>query len=81
MMNQEEREPDVHTPDPNSWELHMDGSSTNERSKAGLILCGRSGFTIQQTITFRFPATNNEAEYEALLAGLRLAHIINLKSL
>ena len=59
----------------------MDGSSTNERAGAGLILCGPGGFNIQQAITFLFPATNNQAEYEALLAGLRLVNTLGLKNL
>ena len=59
----------------------MDGSSTNERSGAGLILCGPGGFNIQQAITFLFTATNNQAEYEALLAGLWLVNTLGLKTL
>ena len=31
------------------------------------------------TIRFDFTASNNEAEYEALLAGLRLARNMNIK--
>ena len=31
-------------------------------------------FQIQQSNRFSFPAANNCSEYEALLAGLRLAH-------
>ena len=73
--------PHRHTPNPDSWELYMDGSSTNERSEADLILCGPGGFTVQQAITFQFPAINNQAEYEPLLAGLRLALTPNLKKL
>ncbi|XP_074346509.1 uncharacterized protein LOC141685296 [Apium graveolens] len=57
----------------NSWKLYVDGSSTAERSGAGLILISPEGFTIQQAITFAFKATNNQAEYEAFIAGLRLA--------
>ena len=70
-----------HTPDQQKWELYVDGSSTNERSGAGLILCGPGGFSIQHAIIFLFPTTNNQAEYEALLAGLWLANTLNLKTL
>ena len=76
-----QNEPYHHTPYPDSWELYVDGSSTNERFRAGLILCGPGGFTIQHAITFLFPATNNQTEYEALLVGLRLADTLNLKKL
>ncbi|XP_074346254.1 uncharacterized protein LOC141685028 [Apium graveolens] len=64
-----------------SWTLHVDGLATAERSGAGLILSSPGGFTIQQVITFAFKATNNEAEYEALLYGLRLARSLGVRSL
>ncbi|XP_074323151.1 uncharacterized protein LOC141660087 [Apium graveolens] len=64
-----------------SWTLHVDGSATAERSRAGLILSSPGGFTIQQAITFAFKATNNQAEYEALLSGLRLAKSLGVRNL
>ncbi|XP_074361085.1 uncharacterized protein LOC141701300 [Apium graveolens] len=65
----------------NSWTLYVDGSATAERSGADLILSSPDGFTIQQAITFAFKATNNQAEYEALLSGLRLAKSLGVKLL
>ncbi|XP_074326655.1 uncharacterized protein LOC141664597 [Apium graveolens] len=64
-----------------SWTLHVDGSATAERSRAGLILSSPDGFAIQQAITFAFKATNNQAEYEALLSGLRLAKSLGVRNL
>ncbi|XP_074350117.1 uncharacterized protein LOC141689659 [Apium graveolens] len=64
-----------------SWTIYVDGSATTERSGAGLILSIPDGFTIQQAITFAFKATNNQAEYEALLSGLRLAKSLGVKRL
>ncbi|XP_074336827.1 uncharacterized protein LOC141673998 [Apium graveolens] len=61
-----------------SWKLYVDGSSTAERSGAGLILISPKGFTIQQAITFAFKATNNQAEYEALIVGLKLAKSLGI---
>ncbi|XP_074323242.1 uncharacterized protein LOC141660177 [Apium graveolens] len=69
------------TSDRNSWTLHVDGSATAERSGVGLILSDPGGFTIQQAITFAFRATNNQAEYEALLSGLRLAKSLGVRRL
>ncbi|XP_074347023.1 uncharacterized protein LOC141685843 [Apium graveolens] len=66
---------------PDSWTLHVDGSATAERSGAGLILSSPDGFAIQQAITFAFKATNNQAEYEALLSGLRLAKSLEIRNL
>nr|KYP39784.1 Retrovirus-related Pol polyprotein from transposon 17.6 [Cajanus cajan] len=55
------------------WTLHVDGSSNCQGSGAGVILEGPKGLTLEQSLRFRFKASNNQAEYEALLAGLRLA--------
>ncbi|XP_074374612.1 uncharacterized protein LOC141715023 [Apium graveolens] len=63
------------------WMLYMDGSSTTERCGAGLILISPEGFTIQQAITFAFKATNNQAEYEALISGLRLAKSLGISKM
>ncbi|CAL8993944.1 unnamed protein product [Prunus brigantina] len=43
-------------------------------SGAGLVLRTPDGTTIEYAILFQFRASNNEPEYEALLAGLRLDH-------
>ncbi|XP_074373652.1 uncharacterized protein LOC141714001 [Apium graveolens] len=69
------------TDDKSAWTLYVDGSATVERSSEGLILSSPDGFTIQQAITFTFKETNNQAEYEALLSGLRLAESLGIKSL
>ncbi|XP_020219431.1 uncharacterized protein K02A2.6 [Cajanus cajan] len=55
------------------WILHVDGSSNRQGSGAGVILEGPRGITLEQSLRFRFKASNNQAEYEALLTGLRLA--------
>lgn len=67
--------------DSDSWQLFVDGSSTQERAGACLILKSPEGFTIQQAITFSFPVTNNQAEYEALLVGLRLSRTLQVQNL
>ncbi|XP_074328176.1 uncharacterized protein LOC141666089 [Apium graveolens] len=55
------------------WLLFVDGSSTADSAGAGIILISPGGFKVQQALKFEFPATNNVAKYEALIAGLRLA--------
>ncbi|GJR97252.1 reverse transcriptase domain-containing protein [Tanacetum coccineum] len=42
-------------------------------SSAGLILTSPEGTEFTYTLRFQFTASNNEAEYEALIAGLRIA--------
>ncbi|XP_024021689.1 uncharacterized protein LOC112091692 [Morus notabilis] len=58
---------------PQRWKLYVDGSSNEYGSGAGLVLHTPEGHKITLAIRFEFPVSNNEAEYEALLAGLRLA--------
>ncbi|KAL6279205.1 hypothetical protein ACE6H2_016086 [Prunus campanulata] len=48
---------------------------------AGLVLKAPDQRTIEYAIRFQFQASNNEAEYEALLAGLRLAKEIGAQQL
>ncbi|XP_020222088.1 uncharacterized protein LOC109804668 [Cajanus cajan] len=63
------------------WTMHVDGSSNNRGSGAGIILEGPTGLTLEQSLRFAFKASNNQAEYEALIAGLRLAQEIGVRRL
>ncbi|GJZ20663.1 reverse transcriptase domain-containing protein [Tanacetum coccineum] len=62
----------VETPQ-DSWTLFMDGSSCVDGSGAGLILTSPEGTKFTYTLRFQFTASNNEAEYEALIVGLCIA--------
>nr|KYP65724.1 Uncharacterized protein Mb2253c family [Cajanus cajan] len=53
--------------------MRVDGSSNDQGSGAGIILESPSGITLEQSLRFGFRASNNQAEYEALLARMRLA--------
>ncbi|XP_077230952.1 uncharacterized protein LOC143864018 [Tasmannia lanceolata] len=55
------------------WEVYVDGSSNKGGCGAGLILTGPNSFTADYALRFGFRASNNEAEYEAFLAGMNLA--------
>ncbi|GJW45951.1 reverse transcriptase domain-containing protein [Tanacetum coccineum] len=55
------------------WTLFTDGSSCVDGSGAGLILTSPKGTKFTYALRFQFTASNNEAEYEALIAGLRIA--------
>ncbi|GKC58832.1 reverse transcriptase domain-containing protein [Tanacetum coccineum] len=52
--------------------LFTDGSSCVDGSGAGLILTSLEGTEFTYLLRFQFTASNNEAEYEALIAGLRI---------
>ncbi|GKB81784.1 reverse transcriptase domain-containing protein, partial [Tanacetum coccineum] len=54
------------------WTLFTDGSSCVDGSGAGLILTSPEGTEFTYALRFQFTASNNEAEYEALIAGLRI---------
>ncbi|XP_071925890.1 uncharacterized protein [Coffea arabica] len=56
------------------WVLFMDGVSSKEGSGASLLLISSTGKELTYALRFDFLASNNEAEYEALLTGLRIAH-------
>lgn len=55
--------------------LYSDGASRGNPGPAGagFVLCDRDGNPIREGCRFLGEKTNNEAEYEALLAGLELA--------
>ncbi|GKV01387.1 hypothetical protein SLEP1_g13944 [Rubroshorea leprosula] len=53
--------------------LYVDGASSSKGSGAGALLLGPEGYRSKHALKFNFDATNNMAEYEALLLGLQLA--------
>ncbi|GJW30837.1 reverse transcriptase domain-containing protein [Tanacetum coccineum] len=55
------------------WRLYTDGASNSDGSGAGLMLIDPEGKEYTYTLRFEFQTTNNEAEYEPLLAGLQIA--------
>ncbi|KAL5583474.1 hypothetical protein UlMin_015916 [Ulmus minor] len=63
------------------WKLYVDGSSTKTSFGAGIILVSPDGVKLSCAVRFKFKATNNQAEYEALLSGLRLAKEVSARHL
>ncbi|KAL0462544.1 UNVERIFIED_CONTAM: hypothetical protein Slati_0142000 [Sesamum latifolium] len=63
------------------WLLHVDGSSTAQGSGAGIVITTPQGEDLEFAIKFDFKASNNEAEYEALVIGMRMAHETGVKHL
>ncbi|XP_076889757.1 uncharacterized protein LOC143540640 [Bidens hawaiensis] len=57
------------------------GASISERSGAGLRLVNPEGHEFTYAIKLDFKSTNNEVEYEAFLAGLRIAKNLGVKHL
>uniref|UniRef100_A0A2N9F3W1 Uncharacterized protein n=1 Tax=Fagus sylvatica TaxID=28930 RepID=A0A2N9F3W1_FAGSY len=55
------------------WKLFVDGASNSKGSGAGIVLVSPEGLVLEQAVRLKFSASNNEAEYEAMLIGLRTA--------
>ena len=53
--------------------LFIDKASNKHGCGAGIILIDPEGIESSHCLRFKFRVTNNEAEYEALLAGLKVA--------
>ena len=49
----------------------MDGASSSASSSAGIIIITQEGVWLKHSFRLGFRASNNEAEYEALLVGMR----------
>jgi len=50
-------------------------------SGAGLIVVSPTGRVYEQALKFLFKASNNEAEYEALLGGMDLCYTLGAEHL
>ncbi|KAM2145168.1 hypothetical protein ACFX1R_048753 [Malus domestica] len=60
------------SPDEDFWHLHVNGTSNFKGSEAGVVLVIPDGSMLEQATILRFKASNNEAEYETVLACLRM---------
>nr|GEV18794.1 reverse transcriptase domain-containing protein [Tanacetum cinerariifolium] len=63
------------------WILFTNGSSCTDGSRVGLILKNPKGIEFTYALSFRFDATNNKAEYEALIVRLWIAEQMGVKNL
>ena len=55
------------------WTLCVDRASRHSGARIGLLLTSSTGERIEQVVRLGFSASNNESEYEAMIAGLELA--------
>jgi hypothetical protein len=55
------------------WIIYVDGSSTKRNGGAGIVIVTPEGEELNGSFRLEFRTTNNEAEYEAVIAGLGLA--------
>ncbi|XP_061367151.1 uncharacterized protein LOC133310267 [Gastrolobium bilobum] len=55
------------------WKLFVDGSSNKRGSGVGIIVENSEGVAVEHSLSLAFPTSNNQAEYEAMIARLILA--------
>ena len=57
----------------------MDGASSALGAEAGIVVIITEGIKLEHSFKLGFKASNNEAEYEALLARLRVVSNLSAK--
>jgi hypothetical protein len=55
------------------WTINFDGSVQLQSARAGILVTTPKGESLKYVLQMHFPTSNNVAEYEALLHGLRIA--------
>ena len=63
------------------WTINTDGSSTQHGGGAGIVITSFENDVLEYGVQLKFSITNNEAEYEALLAGLRIARALGAEKI
>ena len=69
------------TTDLTIWKLSVDGALNAQGSGMGLILTSPEGIDIEYALRFGFRTSNNEVEYEAVIASLNLAYSLEVDQL
>jgi ribonuclease HI len=77
------RENQIPTPvdKPEHWTMYFDGSLKLDGNGAGVLFISPWGEHLKYVLQILWEVSNNEAEYEALLHGLRLAISLGIKRL
>ena len=52
--------------------MYVDGAANQRRSRVEIVVTSPKGIIIENSLRLGFSATNNEAEYEALLEGMTM---------
>jgi ribonuclease HI len=66
---------------PELWTMFFDGSLMKTGASAGLLFISPLGKHLRYVLRLQFPASNNVAEYEALVNGLRIAIELGVRRL
>ena len=63
------------------WEVYANGASNQKGLEVGLVLMSPEKVVIEKSLRLDFSATNNEAEYKALLGGMAMVQRMGGKSI
>ena len=63
------------------WRMYFDGSLKLQGAGAGILFIAPGGEQLKYALQLSFPASNNAAEYEALIHGLNIAISLGIKRL
>ena len=63
------------------WTMYFDGSLMKKGAGAGLVFISPLGVHMRYMVRLHFPSSNNVAEYEALINGLRIAIELGIRRL
>ncbi|KAM0900234.1 hypothetical protein ACQ4PT_020788 [Festuca glaucescens] len=66
-------------PDSSHWKMHFDGSKMRGGLGAGIVITSPKGDRLDYVLQIHFATSNNVAEYEALIHGLKLAKEIGVR--
>ena len=63
-----------------AWEVYVDEASNQKGLGIGLVLISPKKVIVEKSLRLDFSATNNKAEYEALLIGMAMVQKMGGKS-
>src|SRR4051812_46517589 len=68
-------------PGANHWRMHFDGSKMKSGLGAGIVLTSPRADKLHYVLQIHFATSNNVAEYEALVHGIKLAKNIGIRNI
>lgn len=63
------------------WRVFVDGASNAMGARVGIVVISPKGVKLEHLLRLGFRASNNEAQYEVLLARLRATRSLEVASL
>ena len=63
------------------WTMYFDGSLRKNGAGVGIVLISPLTVRMRYMVWLHFPSSNNTAEYEALVNGLRIAIELGIRRL